>query len=281
MPTIRTLASRIPSPNRELGPGFTVTSIHASELMNPFIMTDHFRMSQPFFPPHPHAGFSAVTYLLEDAATGFINRDSRGDFSRIEPGDLHWTLAGHGIMHEEVPIEPGKVAHGLQIFVNLAAKDKHLPGRGIHRAAADVPERSADGVRIRVPFGMFDGVGEPLNGVPGDATLIDIQMQAGSTFRAATDAAANAFFHVIKGAVNLGGQRVESGETWQLSGGDVFELASPDGAQLALFTGTPINEPLVAHGPFVMNSAAEITETIKRYQRGEMGTLEASFTRAV
>jgi len=79
-------------------------------------------MRAPIFPPHPHTGFSAVTYMFEDSAGSFQNRDSLGDRALIHPGDLHWTQAGSGLMYEEVPSLPGTLCHGAQIFVNLAAK---------------------------------------------------------------------------------------------------------------------------------------------------------------
>ena len=61
--------------------------------LDPFLNVDDFRMSQPTFPPHPHAGFSAVTLMLEDSRGAFVNRDSLGDRSRIAPGGVHWTMA--------------------------------------------------------------------------------------------------------------------------------------------------------------------------------------------
>nr|CUV10899.1 putative 12-oxophytodienoate reductase [Ralstonia solanacearum] len=91
----------------------------AAALIDPFIGVDHARMSAPTFPPHPHAGFSAVSYLFLDSETGIDNRDSIGTHNLTRPGGLHWTTAGRGIVHEEVPAETGKTVHSLQSFVNL------------------------------------------------------------------------------------------------------------------------------------------------------------------
>ena len=77
----------------QMGPGFSAYSLRSLSdyPLDPFLNFDDFRMSVPTFPPHPHAGFSAVTYMFEDSPGAFINRDSLGDRSRIGPGALHWT----------------------------------------------------------------------------------------------------------------------------------------------------------------------------------------------
>jgi redox-sensitive bicupin YhaK (pirin superfamily) len=125
------------------GFGLRDPGLHAA--IDPFLSVDHFRMSAPTFPPHPHAGFSAVTYLFSDSETGFINRDSLGHRLEISPGAVHWTQAAAGVMHEEYPREPGKQAHGFQIFVNLAASQKHAAPSVKHAGAPDMPTLELDG----------------------------------------------------------------------------------------------------------------------------------------
>ncbi|MFB2920991.1 MULTISPECIES: pirin family protein [Aerosakkonema] len=104
--------------------GFSDYNLHdqLGVSLDPFLNLVDFHMSQPTFKPHPHAGFSAVTYMFEDSEGAFINRDSLGDRSRIAPGDLHWTQAGSGMLHEEVPERAGVDCHGLQMFVNSLTK---------------------------------------------------------------------------------------------------------------------------------------------------------------
>ena len=103
-------------PGRSRSSGLTIAQLHADVLgasLDPFLMCDCFWMAQPFFPPHPHAGFSAVTYMLPESDGGFVNRDSLGHRNLIRPGALHWTEAARGVMHEEVPITPGLSCQGL------------------------------------------------------------------------------------------------------------------------------------------------------------------------
>jgi redox-sensitive bicupin YhaK (pirin superfamily) len=105
------------------GSQFRAYGLHDNEpaaLIDSFLGIDHARMSGATFPPHRHAGFSAVSYLFLDSETAIDNRDSLGNRTLILPGGLHWTAAGRGVVHEEVPVETGKTAHMLQIFVNAA-----------------------------------------------------------------------------------------------------------------------------------------------------------------
>lgn len=82
-------------------------------LIAPILGVDHAWMSGPTFPPHRHAGFSAVSYPFPDSETGIDNRDSIGSHNLIRPGGLHWATAGSRIIHEEVPAESGKTLHSL------------------------------------------------------------------------------------------------------------------------------------------------------------------------
>jgi redox-sensitive bicupin YhaK (pirin superfamily) len=121
------------------GQGFQAYSVGQQQLgkqIAPFLQLDHYFMTQPTFAEHPHQGFSAVTYMFEDSEGSFFNEDSQGDRSTIAPGDIHWTQAGSGIGHNETPIEPGKICHGIQMFVDLPIADKSLPAQAFHLTAA-------------------------------------------------------------------------------------------------------------------------------------------------
>lgn len=98
---------------------FTLRGGQSDQSIDPFLAVDHAWIGGPTFPPHPHAGFSAVSYLFLDSETGIDNRDALGNRNLIQPGGLHWTVAGSGVVHEEVPAEPGKTVHMLQVFINL------------------------------------------------------------------------------------------------------------------------------------------------------------------
>jgi redox-sensitive bicupin YhaK (pirin superfamily) len=90
------------------------------------MMFDHYRMSGPTFAPHPHAGLSAVTYVFEDSAGAIHNRDSLGHDLDVQPGEILWTQAGSGVVHDEYPAKHDASVHGLQLFVNLTARTNLL-----------------------------------------------------------------------------------------------------------------------------------------------------------
>lgn len=265
------------------GTGFQAFGLRGADAaMDPFLMVDHYRMSQPTFGPHPHAGFSAVTYMFDDAETGFMNRDSRGDRSDIQPGDLHWTIAGSGVVHDEVPMINGKTAHGLQIFVNLAASKKHMPPGAIHVRGERMPVIvQAGGARVKVAFGAYDDGAiqhAALADFPTEATLLDVQLKSGAAFRYPVPEGINAFALVVSGSVDVAGVAVSAAHAvaFAKSTGDDAEivLTANEDTQIAVFLGRPHNEPIVRHGPFAMTNPADIARAIEDFQSGKMGTLE-------
>ncbi len=269
--------------------GFGLRDPSFQPLLDPFLSVDHFWMSEPTFAPHPHAGFSAVTYLFDDSQTSFVNRDSLGHQVEIAAGDLHWTQAGAGVMHEELPRDIGRAAHGLQIFVNLDAEAKHSPPQVHHVDAAAMPtgDDGSDGsVRWRLVFGQFADVQSPL--LPGSgATLLDVHLPAASQFDLPVAAGQSAFVVVIGGQVtssNDGPAAVSPQALTQSLGcalaasskANVLRLRTgPSPARLALFLGKPLREPVVWGGPFVMTTEADVLDAKRRFVAGGMGQLTA------
>lgn len=264
-----------------MGPGFTSYGLHdlPGFSLDPFLNLDDFRMSQPTFPPHPHAGFSAVTYMFEDSPGGFINRDSLGDRSRIGPGSLHWTQAARGMMHEEVPEVPGTLCHGLQMFVNLRAEHKAAPPRAFHVESAAIPVVSRSGVRIRVLAGQF-GEAATLEHLLTPILLLDVQLAAAARTRIPIAPAWRCFAMSVAGSGSAGPDRSELGAHDAVGfddDGELELLAGDRGLHLLVAAGLPIGEPVVFGGPFAMTTREELAEARLRYARGEMGTLAPSF----
>jgi redox-sensitive bicupin YhaK (pirin superfamily) len=264
--------TRLALHRQRMGAGLTVSGLRgAAAQIDPFIAVDHFHMTQPTFPPHPHAGFSAVTYLFDDAETGFLNRDSLGHEGPIRPGELHWTLAGSGVMHEEFPLESGRIAHGLQIFVNLPSSTKLQAPRALHLAAADMPITQGEGWTARQVFGRLGEAVAPLD-LPVDAALTVVDVAEGARYTPALGAGRTGFAMLIRGEAVVGLHQFLQGEALTLPAGATLH-ARGGPLRLALFSGTPLGEPVVQHGPFVMNTEAQIVDAMRRYQRGEMGRL--------
>jgi quercetin 2,3-dioxygenase len=247
--------------------------------IDPFIVATDFYMAHPFFPPHPHAGVSVLTYIFEDSQNAFINRDSFGDHSRIEPGGLHLTQAGNGIQHEEVPEIAGREAHGLQLWVNHAAKDRLVEAKAFHANRADVPELTPDaGVRLRILLGQLDGVKGAIQAVT-PVTLLDAHVDSSKSVKIAVPEGHNAWLFVIKGKGQLtDGTALQqhSALVFEAEGHQIEVEAAAEGIEFLVGMGQPLNEANVFGGPFVMTTADQLLETKRRFGRGEMGALNPS-----
>jgi redox-sensitive bicupin YhaK (pirin superfamily) len=256
--------------------------------IDPFIGIDSYTMPQPFFGPHPHAGMSAVSLMLPEADGGFINRDSLGDHSIIRPGDLHWTQAGRGMMHEEIPAEPGKAARGMQVFVNMSRANKQADPVAFKVKHEDMPTVNFEGGSLRVVTGEFDGQSSPIAQDPRWLTrvnMLDVTLQAGASVSIPVVSGDNAFFVIRSGVFE------HSGRTDIEQSAIIFEATNAPGMCAArltagsqalrgvFFSGTPIKEPKVSGGPFTGNSEEDIAAYKRAFMRGEMGHLEASFKR--
>ncbi|MBO3461457.1 pirin family protein [Aetokthonos hydrillicola Thurmond2011] len=260
---------------------FTAFSINDQNLgsdIDPFLQLDHFFMKQPTFPAHPHAGFSAVTYLFEDSEGSFFNRDSQGDSSLIHPGDLHWTQAGRGIIHEETPTKPGQLCHGVQIFVNLSAANKFTFPQAFHINAADIPIFSTpEQGRVRVVVGSAFGLSSPLTEILTPVTLLDVSLSAHTTIIHEIDAEQNAFVLVIQGQGSFGvpgrSLHVHQAGLCERTNSGLQVQTTDQSVQYLLCAGLPLSEPIYAQGPFVMNSAEQIQQVYADYKSGKMGHL--------
>lgn len=281
MSPLRPLLAATPLEQHRHGPGFSTASLRGLGVsLDPFLNADIFRMAQPYFPPHPHAGFSAVTWMFPDGDGGFVNRDSLGDRSIIGPGAMHWTLAGSGVVHEEVPETRGVEAHGIQLFVNLPASKKLVAPTSMHLDAGDVPvDAPGDGVTARVFAGRSGQVTSRIEPLP-PVTLLDVRLAPNAEYR----------FDAAPGETVLalgwdGGGTAGEGSTFGRGQAVVFERtrgaarfkAGATGLRFHLLAGQPLGEPVVFRGPFAMSDERQAKEASIRYQAGEMGALSPSF----
>ena len=238
-------------------------------------MLDDFRVRGQPFSPHPHAGFSAVTYVFEDSEGSLRSRDSLGNDVVVGPGGIVWTQAGSGVIHHEVPADDREL-HGLQLFVNLSAKNKLVEPRMLRLQGDDVPEWSNDaGDRARIVVGSFEGRLSPL--VPTEPfTFLDIKLRRSVPFD--LRAGHNALIYLVAGAAAL---RAGNSER-KLAGGHAIALHGSGGlvaiealapSHLIVLSGPDMNEAIVVDGPFIMNEPAQIEAAFARYQAGKMGHL--------
>lgn len=232
-------------------------------------------------PDHPHRGFETVTYML---AGEFEHRDSAGHAGKLRPGDVQWMTAGRGVVHSEMPsariMQEGGRVHGFQIWVNLPARLKLTQPRYQELAGSGIPEAvSKDGLaQVRVIAGEALGVAARID----THTPIVCQhwtLQPGARVEQLLPVDHNGLVYVFAGELQSNGIRIADGQMGVLGAGDAVELAAPAGnagnTQVLLLGGIPLNEPVVQHGPFVMNTESEIAAAIRDYQSGRMGAIEA------
>ena len=269
------IASRV----HRIGETFAARSLdlsQAAEAVSPILVVDDFRVRGRVFGPHPHAGFSAVTYVFEDSRVGLRSRDSLGNDVIVRPGGIVWTQAARGAMHEEVPAEPGRELHGLQVFVNLSAHNKLAAPQVLWLENSEVPEwRGEQGDRVRVAVGSFEHLSSPL--VPAEPfDLLDVELRSEIAFTLRPGR--NALIYLVEGETLItadGMQQTLLGKhAVAISGTDTrVTLQAKTPAHLLYLSGTDLREPVYSHGPFVMNDRSQTDDAMARYRAGAMGHL--------
>lgn len=250
----------------------------ALNYLDPFLLLDHFDSSkaqdyQAGFPLHPHRGIETVTYILRGEVK---HKDSLGNSGSIGVGDVQWMTAGRGILHEEMPqMRPEGIA-GFQLWVNLAAKEKMTAPRYQNINANEIPviER-ADGTRILVIAGTLDGVSGPVSGISVAPDYLDVTIPSGVSFNHQVENGHAAFTYIFDGGVKVPGENgdgetvIQSPKLAVWGDGDGIRVTALDTpARLLLVSGAPLKEPIARYGPFVMNSQAEIEQTLQELRQG-------------
>ncbi|KAG0090520.1 hypothetical protein BGZ93_011216 [Podila epicladia] len=274
----RSIVKAILSREQAEGVGARVRrSIGRPELRNhdPFLMLDEFKSenSTGGFPDHPHRGFETVTYMIEGQSQ---HEDFAGHKGIIGPGDVQWMTAGRGIVHSEMPVKKQARAHGLQLWINLPKEHKmcepqyqELLDGEIKRA---IPQ---DGVVVKVIAGESHGVKSQVY-TRTPTIYLDYKMDKNQTVEQSIPASYTGFIYVLKGTAYIGDNEFEGKSHHTLifseDGTDTIRIKTKDeDAHFVIIAGEPIKEPIVQHGPFVMNTQQEIYETFVDYQYGQNG----------
>ena len=269
-----------------VGDGFPVRSLFSyhgdTAAISPFLLFDY---AGPWnFEPvegrprgvgqHPHKGFETVTIVYDGEVS---HRDSTGGGGTIGAGEVQWMTAGSGVLHEEFH-SPGYSKTGgpfrmVQLWVNLPAKDKPVPARYQAITRDTIPEVAFDGGRARIIAGAFGEVEGPAQTFT-PINLWDVRLDAGATATLPLPEGHTTMIAVLSGHVTIDGEGVGEAEIARLSrSGDAARIAADGDSIVLVMTGEPIDEPVVGHGPFVMNTEGEIREAIAAFTAGKFGTL--------
>lgn len=224
---------------------------------------------------HPHRGIATFSYVLSG---GLSHYDSRGNRSTITAGGVQWMKAGNGIVHDEQPFaaqENGKLFHSLQFWVNLPSANKAEDPKYVAVQAKDVPEVSLpdnSGV-LRVLLGEFGSVSSPIH-TYNKEFIHHIMLQPKSTFNLRTREGLEYGVFVPETEVMVNGTSIGKSKIaiFEQRGDEIgFENPHISPADILVFGGLPYAEPVVAEGPFVMNSRAEIAKAYREFFEGKYG----------
>jgi quercetin 2,3-dioxygenase len=221
------------------------------------------------FGPHPHRGFETVTFILQG---NLAHRDTGGGESVVEAGGVQWMTAGRGLIHAELSPESFKREGGpleiLQLWVNLPARLKMAEPNYVPVAAEEIPAvELAPGVIMRAVSGSE---GAPVSSLTG-VMLAMVELAPGSSATLPAPAGRSVFFYTLRGAARIGPGEVSEQHLAQVGDGEGVEVSSDSGCLTLYGHADPIGEPVVAHGPFVMNTREEIHQALQDYQSGVFG----------
>ncbi|MGI9146429.1 MAG: pirin family protein [Chloroflexota bacterium] len=290
---LRPVRSITTAPRGFEGEGFPVRRAFAGVAMadlDPFIHLD--QMGEVEYAPgeakgtpwHPHRGFETVTYIIDGT---FEHQDSNGGGGVITDGDTQWMTAGGGILHIERPPEwlvtSGGLFHGLQLWVNLPARDKMAAPRyqDIRATAVSLLRSPDGGALLRVIAGEVDG--HPGPGVTySPISVVHATLQPGAQVDIPWRRDFNALVYTLSGAGYVAPDRrpIQAGQLAVLGAGDAIRI----GADLAqdsrspaldvyVMGGLPIGEPVAWYGPFVMNTHEELAQAFDDYRSGRLGAI--------
>jgi hypothetical protein len=267
MPDLMTFRA-IPTPRIEHLDPFLFINHHGPEVYKPG------NRGLPFG-PHPHRGFETLTFIFDG---DIVHWDSNGFKSTIHEGGVQWMTAGSGLIHSEQSSEKFQEEGGpveiIQLWMNLPASHKMIPP-DYHGFEKEQLIKITDEDRkneVHLISGTYAGKSGPMQSLTG-LTMMTVDIDAEGSFQIEIPAACETLFYVVRGSVSVNGKEARMHDLVRFNHdeGSIAVSAAKD-AKLIVGYGKPFNEPIVAQGPFVMNSESEIREAFMDYQQGKLGT---------
>ncbi len=251
------------------------------EYIDPFLFLNHHgpQVYKPGnrglpFGPHPHRGFETLTFILDG---DIMHQDTGGGKDVIEAGGVQWMTAGSGLIHAEVSSDKFKKEGGpleiLQLWFNLPAKYKMTAPKyiGLQKDKIPVVELDNGLVKVNVVSGNWGEVQAPIQSL-SDIHMVSIEMKQGGTFAYNIPTERNIFFYVVRGSVKVNGETADKLTLVEFEHqGKEVKVEATEDAYIIFGHALPYNEPVVSHGPFVMNTEQEIHDAFRDYQLGKMG----------
>ncbi|HSN81232.1 MAG TPA: pirin family protein [Polyangiales bacterium] len=277
-----------PGPEHWVGDGFFVKTVFwpqiDPQMLSPFLLLDH--AARRRFEPspwrrgvgeHPHRGFETVTFAYEGEVE---HRDSAGGGGRIGPGDVQWMTAASGVVHEEKHSQAFSERGGdfemVQLWVNLPAGKKMSEPRYQPLLDREFPRLSLGPAEARLVAGTLEGKTGPAK-THTPITTFDLRFHEDGSSEVELPSGWTTLVFPLEGDVTVGTGRhpIPSRHFGVFDRNDdgPVQIHAKKGARVLVLAGEPLNEPVVAYGPFVMNTREEIVQAFRDYQSGRMGRL--------
>lgn len=248
------------------------------ERFDPFLMLDEFGSESASdyiggFPPHPHRGFETVTYMLQGKME---HRDHMNNVGLLQDGDVQWMTAGSGVIHSEMPQQTEGKMRGFQLWLNLPADKKMVKASYEDVAHSQLPRFSGEGVEVVGIAGQASVNGEPFTGhFQKEVTsplFWDLHLEAGQEVSVGLDRVQNVLVYAYEGKTSLDGGALEPQTLARL--GEIDKVTFHNGGSIQsrfiLLAGTPLREPVVQYGPFVMNTSEQIEQALQDYKNNQL-----------
>lgn len=274
MSNIRTIRRIITGENTVDGAGVKLVRVFGfndTKDLDPFLMLDAFDSVNPEdyikgFPSHPHRGIETITYLVKgDIEHG----DSLGNKGSILDGQCQWMTAGSGIIHQEMP-KPCDRMLGVQVWLNLPAKDKMVAPKYKGISKEDIPVVNEQDNKIHIIAGTYNGKKGAMEGDYVKALYLDVELNSDAQWTLSTQSDNTLFVYIMEGEGYFGPQSdklIAEKHAVLFNEGSKFRVkASNKGIRFLLMSGKPVNEPISWGGPIVMNTKEELDLAFKELE---------------
>ena len=236
---------------------------------DPILLLDSFDSTNPDdytagFPMHPHRGIETISYIYRGSMT---HRDSLGNEDTIGDGEVQWMTAGSGIMHEE-KLPASERLLGVQLWLNLPAKDKMVPPVYHSIKNSEIEEIELENGKLRLLAGEYEGrKGYISKYLPLD--YYDIHLNSNASTIVKTDSERFVMVFTLLGDAYIGDELVKEKTAVKLTSGDYVKIkATGKNAQVLFMSSKALSEPVVWGGPIVMNTKEELNKAFDDLRRG-------------
>ena len=288
MKVLKSIQHNIASPFVNMGPIRLRQPLPSEgvENVDPFILLHHYgpyaisEFNNPFdLGPHPHRGFEPITLLFKGEQ---FHRDSLGNEMVVKAGDVQWTTAGHGIVHAEAPtkefVKKGGTLEGIQLWLNLPAKDKLMPPNYQHLEDEQIPKIFSDDKKVKL--NIIAGNQDNELGLIKTQTAVNVftaNAEENGSIEIEIPKNHQSLIYLLEGEVIVNdSDNLKKGFHQMITfnqDGNTIHFEAKKASTLLILSGEPIKEKVTQYGPYVMNTQTEILEAMRDYQQGKMGYL--------